>query len=79
MISEVFEVFMEQEIIIGKKYRHFKGNMYEVVGFARHSETDEEMIVYKPLYNDSGLWVRPRKMWNEVVDDKGTLRFTLLD
>ena len=65
-----------QEIIIGGTYRHFKGNMYKVVGIAKHSETLEEMIVYEALYNNS-LWVRPISMWNEVVDDKGTLRFTL--
>ncbi len=69
----------EQEIIIGKKYRHFKGNMYKVAGFATHSETMEDMVIYEPLYNNSGLWVRPKRMWNEVVDEKGTLRFTLVD
>lgn len=65
-----------QEIIIGKTYRHFKGNMYKVVGLAKHSETLEDMIVYESLGNNT-LWVRPKSMWNEVVDDKGTLRFTL--
>ncbi len=65
-----------QEILIGKTYRHFKGNMYKVVGFAKHSETMEDMIVYESLRNNT-LWVRPKSMWNEVVDDKGTLRFTL--
>ena len=69
----------EQKIIIGKKYRHFKGNMYKVAGFAIHSETMEDMVIYEPLYNNSGLWVRPKRMWNEVVDEKGTLRFTLVD
>ena len=66
-----------QEIKIGAKYKHFKGNLYEIVGFAKHSETMEDMIVYKSLRNDT-TWVRPYKMWNEVVDDKGTLRFTLI-
>lgn len=65
-----------QEILIGKTYRHFKGNMYKVVGFAKHSETMDDMIVYESLRNNT-LWVRPKSMWNEVVDDKGTLRFTL--
>lgn len=65
-----------QEIIIGGTYKHFKGNMYKVVGFAKHSETMEDMIVYESLRNNT-LWVRPKNMWNEVVDDKGTLRFTL--
>jgi hypothetical protein len=65
-----------QEILIGKTYKHFKGNLYKVVGFAKHSETMEDMIVYESLRNNT-LWVRPKSMWNEVVDDKGTLRFTL--
>ena len=59
--------------------KHFKGNMYKVAGFATHSETMEDMVIYEPLYNNSGLWVRPKRMWNEVVDEKGTLRFTLVD
>lgn len=65
-----------QEIITGKTYRHFKGNLYKVVGIAKHSETTEDMVVYESLINNT-LWVRPASMWNEVVDDKGTLRFTL--
>lgn len=64
-----------QEIIIGKTYRHFKGNLYKVIGFAKHSETLEDMVVYESLRNNT-LWVRPKSMWNEIVDDKGTLRFT---
>ena len=50
------------------KYRHFKGMEYEVIGIARHSETDEPMVVYRALYGDGGLWVRPLSMWNEHVD-----------
>ena len=49
-------------------YRHFKGNRYEVVGIARHSETMEPMVVYRALYGEHGLWVRPAAMWNEIVD-----------
>lgn len=49
------------------KYRHFKGNMYEVVGVAKHSETLEEMVVYRALYGEGELWVRPASMWNETV------------
>lgn len=64
-----------QEIVIGKTYRHFKGNMYKVVGIAKHSETMEDIVVYKSLRNNT-LWVRPAYMWNEIVDEKGTLRFT---
>ena len=49
------------------RYRHFKGNEYQVLGMARHSETEEEMVVYRPLYGEGGLWVRPAAMWAEVV------------
>ncbi|WP_374315903.1 DUF1653 domain-containing protein [Microbacterium sp.] len=52
-------------------YRHFKGGLYEVVGVARHSETEEQLVVYRPLSGDSGLWVRPLAMWNEPVERDG--------
>ena len=62
------------------KYRHFKGNEYEVLEIARHSETLEEMVVYKALYGDGGIWVRPASMWKETVerDGKTYQRFTFL-
>ena len=50
------------------KYRHFKGLEYELVGIARHSETLEPMVVYRALYGEGGLWVRPAAMWTEWVD-----------
>lgn len=50
------------------KYRHFKGGEYELIGMARHSETLEPMVVYRALYGDGGLWVRPATMWTERVD-----------
>ena len=50
------------------KYRHFKGNEYEVIGIARHSETEEPMVVYRALYGEGGLWARPLGMWTEHVD-----------
>ncbi len=53
------------------KYRHFKGNLYEVIGVARHSEAQEEMVVYRALYGEYGLWVRPAAMWTETVDREG--------
>lgn len=56
------------------KYKHFKGNYYEVIGLAIHTETNEEMVVYKALYGEYGLFVRPAKMWNEEVN--GVKRFT---
>ena len=63
------------------KYRHFKGNEYEVVGVAKHSETLEEFVVYRALYGDGGLWVRPATMWNEEVerDGKKYKRFTFIE
>ena len=59
------------------RYRHYKGKDYEVLGVARHSETDERVVVYRPLYNDSGLWVRPLAMFTETVavDGNPTPRF----
>ena len=62
------------------RYRHFKGGEYEVIGVARHSETDETLVVYRPLYEDSGLWVRPLSMVAERVTrgERTTLRFEYL-
>jgi hypothetical protein len=60
------------------RYRHFKGNYYEVIYIARHSETLEDMVVYKALYGEGGIWVRPASMWNETVERDGVRykRFT---
>jgi len=55
------------------KYTHFKGNKYEVIGTTIHSETLEEMILYRPQDGDGTLWVRPTSMWDELVEHKGTL------
>ena len=62
------------------RYRHFKGRKYEVLGIARHSETEEELVVYRALYGDFGLWVRPVSMWNETVERDGKIsrRFTYI-
>ena len=62
------------------RYRHYKGGEYEVIGIARHSETDERVVVYRPLYNDSGLWVRPLAMFTETVLVEGipTPRFAYI-
>ena len=67
------------EIKLGK-YRHFKGMEYEVVGIAKHSETLEPMVVYRALYGEGGLWVRPASMWNETVERDGAIcqRFTYI-
>ena len=63
------------------RYRHFKGNEYELLFVARHSETLEEMVVYRALYGERGIWVRPASMWNETVerDGKTYQRFTKID
>jgi len=53
------------------RYRHYKGNDYEVVGIARHSETEEELVVYRNLYSDGTLWVRPLAMFVEHVQVDG--------
>lgn len=53
------------------RYRHFKGNEYEVITIARHSETEEPMVVYRALYGEGGVWVRPAFMWNETVERDG--------
>lgn len=53
------------------KYRHFKGNEYEVIAVCRHSETLEDMVVYRALYGEHGLWVRPLSMWEETVTREG--------
>lgn len=54
------------ELKLGK-YRHFKGMEYELIGIAKHSETLEPMVVYRALYGEFGLWVRPAAMWTEQV------------
>lgn len=61
-------------------YRHFKGNAYEVIAVAKHSETLESMVVYRALYGDGGVWVRPLSMWNETVEWDGMKqkRFTYI-
>lgn len=67
------------EIKIGR-YRHFKGNEYEVLFVANHSETLEPMVVYRALYGQHGIWVRPASMWNETVcrEGKTLRRFTYI-
>ena len=56
------------------RYRHFKGNEYEVLGMATHSETFEPMVIYRALYGTRNLWVRPASMWNEMVTRDGVTR-----
>ena len=53
------------------KYRHFKGKDYELLEVATHSETLEQMVVYRALYGERGIWVRPASMWSETVEKDG--------
>ena len=78
--AQVEEQHFYTEVKPGK-YRHFKGNEYEVIGTALHSETGEKLVVYKALYNDGGLWVRPYDMFKEIIekDGKKIQRFTPID
>ena len=63
------------------KYQHFKGNLYQVLHIAKHSETDEMMVVYQPQYGERGIWVRPLSMFDEVIerDGKAIKRFEYID
>ena len=62
-------------------YRHYKGSLYEVIDVARHSETEEQLVVYRALYGERGLWVRPLAMFSEtvVVDGVERARFAPVD
>ena len=68
-----------EEIKLGK-YRHFKGMEYEVIALAKHSESQEDLVVYRALYGEGQVWVRPASMWNETIerDGKTYKRFTFL-
>lgn len=67
------------EVKLGR-YRHFKGGEYEVIGVAKHSEAGEELVVYRALYGEHGLWVRPLAMFTESVEVNGQRvpRFTFI-
>lgn len=62
-------------------YRHYKGNEYEVLYMGKHSETLESMVIYRALYGDREIWVRPAKMWDEIIECDGQKlkRFTYID
>lgn len=70
---------MEESVAQGR-YRHYKGGEYEVLGVARHSETDEQLVVYRCLYDNNSLWVRPLTMFREtvLVDGRQRPRFELV-
>ena len=69
----------EEKKLIGRTFRHFKGNRYRLEGYAKDSETLEGMVVYRQLYGEGGLWVRPAKMFFETIerDGKTIKRFEL--
>lgn len=71
----------ERQKLVGRTFRHFKGNLYRLEGFAKDSETLEEMVVYRALYGERDLWVRPAKMFFEIVqrDGKTMKRFELVE
>jgi hypothetical protein len=60
-----------REVVIGGRYRHYKGKEYTVLFVAKHSETLEEMVVYRAEYGENGIWVRPKKMFLETVEIDG--------
>ena len=62
---------MKQTVIPLGVYRHFKGNLYEAIAIAKHSETLEDMVVYRALYGEGGFWVRPLSIWMESVEKDG--------
>lgn len=68
------------EVKVGK-YRHYKGNLYEVLGTAKHSETEEEFVVYRALYDNQGLWIRAKEMFMETVriENREVLRFEFIN
>ncbi len=66
--AAVFEEPEKRELSIGRVYRHFKGGLYRVEGVATHSETLEEYVVYRKLYDDHSLWIRPKEMFLSPVD-----------
>ncbi|MEX0962699.1 MAG: DUF1653 domain-containing protein [Pseudohongiellaceae bacterium] len=74
------EIVCKDRVFKKGRYRHFKGNEYEVVELAHHSETQEPMVVYRALYGECGLWVRPLAMFFETIvrDGKNIERFSFI-
>lgn len=63
------------------RYQHFKGNYYQVLHIAKHSETEEEHVVYQPEYGDRDIWIRPLSMFDEIIEREGKTfkRFTFIE
>ena len=78
MKDELLMSSLAKRVVIGGIYEHYKGYRYLVLSVARHSETLEECVVYKALYGNEGVWVRPLTMFLENVPDKGCARFAFL-
>lgn len=69
-----------REVLVGRVYRHYKGDYYLVIDIARHSETDEKMVVYRGLYEDGPLWCRPYDLFVDEVNKNGQkYRFELVE
>lgn len=79
-MNELFMSQQNQAIVAQGIYRHYKGNLYQVLHTARHSETEETLVVYRCLYGEYGVWVRPLAMFSETVtvDGKEVPRFELV-
>ncbi len=78
---ELIDAYFKNRRVASGIYEHFKGNQYEVIGIARHSETLEEMVVYRALYGEHALWVRPLTMFTDEVEKEGVkvLRFRYVE
>ena len=72
MVQSIKELYVSEALKAGI-YRHYKGKHYQVVGVARHSETEETHVVYRALYGERGLWVRPLAMFCETIERDGRL------
>lgn len=70
-----------EQLIIGGTYKHFKGNLYKVLAIAKHSETEEDMVVYQKLYANEDIWVRPYSMFIDLKEVDGVMvkRFDYID
>lgn len=75
-----YNQFMENEIYVGSVYKHYKGNKYVVVSIAVHTETLEELVIYRAIYGDGELWARPKKMFLDNIEKDGKIipRFKLI-
>ena len=59
------------DIILGATYKHYKGNFYKIIAIAKHSETNESLVIYEALYDEHKIWARPIEMWNDIIELNG--------